>query len=110
MRAGIAQAERLETGAGPSAESLVADAAAAARASTAAQQPVQRWRVRPAAPATPHPVGTISWSGHGSDTQGRRAGTHVVWSNGVVTHRAAACTGAVAAGAELRAAAPQYAG
>jgi hypothetical protein len=86
FRAGMAQAERLQTGVAPSAESLVADAAAAVRSSTPTPQPVQRAASRPAAPVRPHPVGTISWSGHGSDAQGGRAGTHVVWSNGVVTH------------------------
>jgi len=93
VRAGIAQAERLETGTGPSAASLVADAAASARASAApvpaeqAAQPLQRIATRHAAPAVPHALGTISWSGQGGDAEAgeRRAGTHVVWSDGAVT-------------------------
>ncbi len=84
VRAGIAQAERLQTGTGPSADSLVADAAGVARTSTATQT-AQRGANRPAAPVAPHPVGTISWSGRGGDAEARRGGTHVVWSNGVVT-------------------------
>ena len=43
-------------------------------------QPVQRVSTRAAVRSTPHPVGTITWSGRGS-----HAGTHVVWSNGAVT-------------------------
>jgi hypothetical protein len=38
--------------------------------------------------AAPHPVGTIEWSGSGSDADGSRAGKHVVWSNGTVTREA----------------------
>ena len=91
VRAGIAQAERLETGTGPSAASLVADAAASARASAAPVQaaPVQRIATRHAAPAVPHALGTISWSGKGGDAEAgeRRAGTHVVWSDGAVTRQ-----------------------
>ncbi|MEJ8838021.1 lytic transglycosylase domain-containing protein [Ramlibacter sp. AN1133] len=33
----------------------------------------------------PRALGTIEWSGAGSDADGRRAGRHVVWSNGTVT-------------------------
>ncbi|HET8748231.1 MAG TPA: lytic transglycosylase domain-containing protein [Ramlibacter sp.] len=36
----------------------------------------------------PRAVGTIEWSGGGSDADGRRAGKHVVWSNGSVTREA----------------------
>jgi hypothetical protein len=86
VRAGIAQAERLQTGVAPSAESLLAEASAAAQAPTSATPAVQHVASRRVAPVAAHPVGTISWSGHGGDAQGRRAGTHVVWSNGVVTH------------------------
>jgi hypothetical protein len=88
VRAGIAQAERLQTGTGPSVESLLADAAATARMqTTSASPPALRAVHRAAAPAVPRPLGTISWSGSGSDAEGgsRRAGTHVVWSNGAVT-------------------------
>ena len=83
VRAGIEQAERLDTGTGPSAESLAEAAAATARISAAAPQPLrvaQRVSGRHAAHAVPHPVGTITWSGRGN-----RSGTHVVWSNGTVT-------------------------
>jgi hypothetical protein len=38
--------------------------------------------------AAPQPVGTIEWSGGGSDNDARRAGRHVVWSNGSVTSEA----------------------
>jgi hypothetical protein len=87
VRAGIEQAERLDTGTGPSAESLAEAAAATARISGPAPQPVRverRVPARHAAHAAPHPVGTIAWSGRGN-----RSGTHVVWSNGAVTREGA---------------------
>ena len=37
---------------------------------------------------SPRPLGTIEWSGSGNDADGRRAGKHVVWSNGTVTREA----------------------
>ena len=80
VRAGIEQAERLETGTGPSNETLMATAAATARMSNTAAPVVQRTSTHHAAHRARHPVGTITWSGRGS-----RAGTHVVWSNGTVT-------------------------
>jgi len=36
----------------------------------------------------PRVVGTIEWSGGGSDADARRAGKHVVWSNGTVSREA----------------------
>jgi len=47
-----------------------------------AAQPVR------ATKAPPRVVGTIEWSGGGSDADGHRAGKHVVWSNGTVTREA----------------------
>jgi hypothetical protein len=89
VRAGIQQAEQLQTGSGPSVQALLADAAVTARvAAPATSTPPARPRGsgKPHAATAPLPVGTISWSGHGGDANARRAGTHVVWSNGSVTH------------------------
>jgi hypothetical protein len=74
VRAGMRQAERL---AGGASLELPALAAAPARAAGAVQ--------RVAVAAKARPLGTIEWSGGGTDADGKRAGKHVVWSNGSVT-------------------------
>ena len=74
VRQGALQAERL---AGGGASGLPA----ALPAVEAKGAPVQR----APADAKPRVVGTIEWSGGGSDADGRRAGRHTVWSNGTVT-------------------------
>jgi len=73
LREGARQAERL---AGSGRLELPASLPAQSKAA------VQRALARPAAPRV---VGTIEWSGGGSDSDSRRAGKHVVWSNGSVT-------------------------
>jgi hypothetical protein len=73
VRQGALQAERL---AGDGASGLPAVLPVV----EAKSAPVER-----AADAKPRVVGTIEWSGGGSDADGRRAGRHTVWSNGTVT-------------------------
>ncbi|GAB3649609.1 lytic transglycosylase domain-containing protein [Ramlibacter alkalitolerans] len=68
VRAGARQAERL---AGGKLELPALPKATVQRVSTS--------------PEAPSVVGTIEWSGSGSDADGRRSGKHVVWSNGSVT-------------------------
>jgi hypothetical protein len=65
VRAGALQAERLAGG----------KALAQVPASVAAS----------AERANPRALGTIEWSGGGTDADAQRAGKHVVWSNGTVT-------------------------
>lgn len=105
VRVGRQQAERLHRAAGGRVEqkSLLAQAAAAARAAPAQVRPAAASRSErrpvaaslgerrvvavPARSAAPQPMGTIAWSGEGSDADGRRGGTHVVWSDGRVTRQ-----------------------
>jgi hypothetical protein len=70
VREGARQAERLAGGA-PNDLPPVPKAAAVQRVA-AGKEP-------------PRALGTIEWSGGGSDADGQRAGKHVVWSNGSVT-------------------------
>jgi len=94
VRAGRQQAEHLHrTGGGADGKVLLAQATAAVRAAPAEIRPAAASRnerrvaaVR-AKPAAPQPLGTIAWSGEGGDADGRRGGTHVVWSDGRVTRQ-----------------------
>jgi hypothetical protein len=77
-RAGAEQAEKLLAGG-----NLDAVARFAPEPRPAVTAPVRR--VAATKPAIPQPVGTIEWSGSGTDADARRAGKHTVWSNGTVT-------------------------
>lgn len=79
VREGVRQAEQLASGNG----SIALPTRVAAAEAPAPARAVQR--VAFTRPAAPHPVGTIEWSGSGSDADGRRAGKYAVWSNGTVT-------------------------
>jgi hypothetical protein len=80
VRQGAQLAERLAGGA------VLPPAGDSGLVLAASRAPAPRvQRVAASRPAAPHPVGTIEWSGAGSDADGRRSGKHVVWSNGTVT-------------------------
>lgn len=81
VRAGIEQAQRLHAGA---ADTGLPTIVAAAQPAPAAERLPAR-RAAAAKPAVPMQLGTIEWSGAGSDADGRRSGRHVVWSDGSVT-------------------------
>lgn len=96
VRIGARQAERLHEGGTLDDGVLLAAASTTVRRETTQRsrpeatpmprpQTVAR-RIAAARPQAPKPLGTIAWSGGDGDAS-RRAGTHVVWSNGAVTRR-----------------------
>ena len=90
VRLGALQAQRLQAGDRSVDVAALATVAARTPDTPIASAPVAPRRAgvapaRAARPATPQPLGTITWSGSGGGAPDARAGTHVVWSDGAVT-------------------------